>query len=117
MRHVFMGLALATACCTTAAQADELLFQYEGDVLPLDAGWFGRPCVEPCHESIEDGRLVFRFIGGGIIVDYSQIIAYPDEPPLDVVGRVAVPLQLDPWRSPGLRRAIPRAVSRTHGDR
>jgi hypothetical protein len=41
-----------------SAQADELLYRYEGDVLPYDpsAGWaVYNACEQPCAESIRDG--------------------------------------------------------------
>jgi hypothetical protein len=96
MRHVFMGLTIAVACCTAAAQADELLYSYEGDVFPWEGGWSGSDerCEPPCHESLIDGHFVLRFIGGGDLVQYRHIIALPDElPPHNVVGRMELSVE------------------------
>jgi len=83
MRHIFMGLALALACHISTARADELLYSYDGDAFPWDAGWSGDDtrCEPPCHESIEDGHFVLRFINGGDLVQYSRIVALPGVTP------------------------------------
>ena len=95
MRHVFMGLTLAVACCTALAQGDELLFQYEGDVFPWESGWKGSEtsCDGLCVESIENGHFVLRFISGGDIVQYSRIVVLPGVTPPLLVGRVELSVE------------------------
>ena len=46
------------------ARADDLLYGYEGNMLPQNpaAGWVeGAPCVGPCTESVQDGHLVYHW--------------------------------------------------------
>ena len=73
------------SCLAGAAHADELLYRWEGDVLPDDpsAGWvIFNPCDEDCTPSIADGHFVLRWVGGSDIVNYHLWIAQsPDVPP------------------------------------
>ncbi len=81
MRQVFMGLTLAVACHLGTARGDELLYSYEGDVFPWEGGWSGSDarCEPPCHESLEDGHFVMRFIGGPDSVQYKRVVALTEE--------------------------------------
>lgn len=49
--------------CLTSARADELLYSYNGDVLPYEpsAGWLNGTCENSCFESIENGHFVLRW--------------------------------------------------------
>ena len=75
-------LGVAEAVC----QGDEVLYRYEGDVLPYDpsAGWeIFNPCEDLCSASVEDGHFVLRFTGvreAG--ANYNLVIAQePEQPP------------------------------------
>lgn len=72
---------------STVVIADELVYRYEGDVLPDDpaAGWeVFAACDGFCTPSSQDGHLVFTFSGGSSIVNYTfKITEHPDEPSLD----------------------------------
>ena len=68
------------------ALGDEVLYRYEGDMLPYadheNAGWLnGNPCDPPCTDSIEDGRYVLRWPGNDDQVGYALFIATSDTPP------------------------------------
>ncbi len=48
----------------SASFADDLLYRYEGDVLPYDesAGWIiANPCESPCSESLESGHFILHW--------------------------------------------------------
>lgn len=59
--------AAVTLLCTLIVAptfGDELLHNYNGDVLPYDptAGWLiANPCEDVCHESLEDGAFTLRW--------------------------------------------------------
>ncbi|MCH9001389.1 MAG: hypothetical protein IIC02_02350 [Planctomycetes bacterium] len=65
-------------------RADETLYRYEGDVLPLDpsAGWvMGNPCDPPCSEFLEDGHFVRLWSVAADFASYAFRIAQPPDPP------------------------------------
>lgn len=75
-------LACLAVLQVAGANADEVLYRYEGDVVPYDpsAGWTsGNPCEPPCYESIEDGHLVLRFPYAGDSTGYTYSIAREPE--------------------------------------
>jgi hypothetical protein len=86
MSRIFdaVGVIFLLSACSLA-QADELLYQWEGDVFPNDpsAGWLVfDPCEDACSEAIEEGHLVFRWRDGANSVNYSFWISKPpDDPP------------------------------------
>jgi hypothetical protein len=65
--------------------ADEVLYRYEGDVVPYDksAGWeIFNPCEPPCTESVESGRFVLRWPQPANIANYNLWLAQaPKQPP------------------------------------
>jgi len=70
------GLFAAPGLCL----ADDLLYRYEGDVLPYDpsGGWMVfDPCSPPCGESLEDGRFVLRWTEPGDAANYAYVITEP----------------------------------------
>ncbi|MCH9035512.1 MAG: hypothetical protein IID42_13595, partial [Planctomycetes bacterium] len=73
------------ALATTAALGDDVLYRYEGDVLPYDesAGWrITNPCEDPCSESVTDGRFVLHWAQPADVAIYAFDIAQaPEEPP------------------------------------
>ncbi len=94
-----IAIVALTCLAVSPAAADQVLYRYEGDVLPYDksAAWrVFDPCEDPCSESLEDGHFVLRWYEGGDIANYSYLIAQPPAPPPDAVGRVALPLQPSP---------------------
>ena len=67
-----------------ASLADEVLYTYEGDVLPYDAsaGWLVfDPCEYPCNESLADGRFILNWPEPGNLANYHYWIAQPPEGP------------------------------------
>ena len=81
----FRGLAILL-CVTPLcwAVADDLIYRYEGDVVPYDesAGWeIFNPCDSPCTESVEEGHFVLRWPFAGNFVNYHYWIAQSPEPP------------------------------------
>lgn len=79
--HILVVLvALAPFVCL----ADDLIYRYEGDVLPYDpsAGWIDGGCQYPCNESIENGHFVLRWPEAGNFTSYLFWITQPDEKPL-----------------------------------
>ncbi len=67
-----------------AVRADETLYRYEGDVLPLDpsAGWEEfNPCDPPCSEFLEDGYFVRLWSVAGDFTSYAFRIAQPPDLP------------------------------------
>jgi len=65
--------------------ADDVIYTYEGDVLPYDesAGWeVFNPCEPPCTESLEGGHFVLRWPEAEDLAHYSYLIAgVSDVPP------------------------------------
>ncbi len=88
---IVVGLIVAPALCL----GDDVLYRYEGDVLPYDpsAGWMDGLCENPCSESLENGHFVLRWPYAGDRASYTYIIANEPTPPHVVVGRVAISLQ------------------------
>jgi hypothetical protein len=79
-RLLLISIALGIA----PTVADEVLYEYEGDVFPHDAsaGWeVFDACDPPCTESIEDGCLVLEWPYPGNQVNYTYTIAEPPEDP------------------------------------
>ncbi len=70
---------LATLVFVIVAHADDVLYRYEGDVLPYDpsAGWFHGTCENSCTETIEDGYFILRWPGLGDWPSYGYRIAQP----------------------------------------
>jgi len=96
------GLANAVACLIVvgAVRADEVLYRYEGNVVPYDAseGWFiNNPCDEACSEFLENGHFVLFWaedsVGSGL-AGYTKVIAGVGVPPPDPLGRMEVSVQL-----------------------
>ncbi len=78
-------IVAAVAYSAVGAAADELLYRYEGDVVPYDesAGWMiYDPCDPPCTESVRDGDFVLDWAYVGDLANYAYRIAEPpDDPP------------------------------------
>ncbi len=77
-------IAVAAVTTTVVVQADEVLYRYEGNVVPYDASaeWLiFDPCEPPCSESIENGHFVLRFDDGGNSANYSHLIASSTDVP------------------------------------
>ena len=64
------------------ARADDVLYAYEGDVLPYDesAGWVVfDPCEDPCSDWNEDGHFVLHWSEPGDLVNYHfWVVQSPD---------------------------------------
>jgi len=61
----------------TSVRADELLYRYEGDVLPFDesAGWRQfDSCLDTCSTSLQDGHFILTWVGLGDQVNYTLFI-------------------------------------------
>ena len=83
MRGYAVVLSFGVFVCGSAI-GDDLLYRYEGDVLPYDptAGWVAAdPCEPPCSESIENGHFVLRWAEAGNYAIYRYDIARPGTPP------------------------------------
>ena len=84
-RAAFM--AVVVFCAVSPACADEVLYRYEGDVLPYDpsAGWvIADACETVCTESLhtENGYFVLHWSEANDWVNYHYWIAVPpDDPP------------------------------------
>ena len=87
---MFARILFAAAVVTSGfvpVLADEVLYQYEGDVYPYDpsAGWLiADPCEDRCTETVdtENGHFVLEWPEVGGVVNYHYWIAEPpDEPP------------------------------------
>ncbi len=75
---------LLGALALRASVADDLLYRYEGNVVPYDesAGWIlADPCDTPCTESVEDGHFILRWPWAGNLANYHLWIARRDDPP------------------------------------
>ncbi len=68
---------------SAATRGDDLLYRYEGDVLPYDpsAGWLDGLCEDTCHESLENGYFVLRWPEVGDSAAYTYVIAQPPVAP------------------------------------
>lgn len=76
-----MALVISTP---VIARADDLIYRYEGDVVPYDesAGWIiADPCDPPCSESVENGHFVLRWWKHAQLANYQIWIARPEDPP------------------------------------
>ncbi len=77
--RILTGLLVLVSA--TVAQADELLYRYECDVVPYDpsAGWvIANACEQACSESLEPGHFVMTWPGAeaaGRLAYYSLLIA------------------------------------------
>ncbi len=74
----------SVSICAGNARADELLYCYEGDVVPYDesAGWIvADACDDPCSESVEDGHFVLRWPYAGNLANYHLWITQPPQEP------------------------------------
>jgi hypothetical protein len=72
------------AVAAMSARGDEVLYRYEGDVLPYDesAGWLiYNYCEDECNELLEDGHFVLFWPEAGDSANYSSRIAEPPEAP------------------------------------
>lgn len=78
-------LALIVVSAGHNVRSDELLYRYEGDVLPYDpaAGWLiVDPCDPPCSESLADGSFILSWPVASDVANYLfWITQAPDEPP------------------------------------
>jgi hypothetical protein len=63
------------------ALADNLIYRYEGGVLPQDAGWLAVGCEPPCYEVLVDGHFVLVWDTGSQLISYYYVIARPGDPP------------------------------------
>ena len=63
--------------------ADDVLYRYEGNVLPYDpsAGWLDGLCDYPCSESLEQGHFVLRWPEAGELASYHYWIARQSQEP------------------------------------
>ncbi len=81
-RSLAVSILLGLLCAP--AGADDVLYRYEGDVLPYDesAGWaIYDPCEGFCAESIENAHFVLTWIDGGDPGNYHLWIAEPPDAP------------------------------------
>jgi hypothetical protein len=77
-------IVFLTSLAVGGALADEVLYQYEGDVLPYDesAGWSNaNPCEAPCSEALEGGHFVLQWPEPNDLANYYYLIAEPREEP------------------------------------
>jgi len=84
MSKRLMPTVLAFVGILAPARADDTLYRYEGDVVPLDpqAGWvLADPCVPPCSEAVEDGHFVLLWPQADDIANYHYWIARDPDPP------------------------------------
>lgn len=80
----WMRIAVVLSAGLAPAWADDVLYRYEGDVLPYDesAGWsIANRCDPPCSEWLEDGHFVLRWPHANNLANYDYSIAEPPEPP------------------------------------
>ena len=79
-----LTIVAALSFAVSASFADEVLYTYEGDVLPYDdsAGWIiADPCEAPCGESVADGHFILHWPDPGNLANYDYSIARPPEAP------------------------------------
>ena len=72
-RHLLVVLACTAnaAFHGRAALGDEVLYEYDGTVLPYpNAGWLWGGCEGPCTESVENGHSCFA---GSVALTMSTI--------------------------------------------
>lgn len=83
MPHSRIAVLILLAVSTPWSEADDLLYRYEGDVLPYDpsAGWLNGLCEDPCSESLRDGHLVLEWWRATDLVNYHHWIARPPDLP------------------------------------
>jgi hypothetical protein len=78
-------VAVAGWLAVGRATADDLLYDYEGDVSPCDesAGWIcGNPCEGRCADSVENGFYVLRWTEPADLANYHYWVALsPEEAP------------------------------------
>lgn len=86
MRTFALLFIFALSMVAASTRGDDVLYQYEGDVLPHDpsAGWqIFDPCEPPCTESLEPGHFLLSWPVAGELTNYAFRIAEPqDAPPL-----------------------------------
>lgn len=83
MSHRFLTSLLLLAA-GASAHADQILYQYDGDVLPYDAsaGWIiFDPCEGPCTESMLNGQFVLNWNQSGNTTNYHYWLAQPPKQP------------------------------------
>jgi len=83
-RRISPILLMACLCVfhAIAGRADEVIYRYEGNVMPYDpsAEWENaNPCEPPCSASNEDGHLLLRWAYGGGSAGYLKVIAQEPE--------------------------------------
>jgi hypothetical protein len=72
---------MTSMLCTLTVRADELVFSYDGDILPHpETGWWDGNCHQTCVESLDDGHLVLTWTQFRV-VNYGYIFATPDTTP------------------------------------
>ncbi len=83
-QSVLCACALSAFC---AAQADDVLHRYEGEILPYapGAGWvINRRCEGGCSEALQDGHLVVTYVdqnvAAGFLYGYDRGIARQTDP-------------------------------------
>ena len=77
-------MAVALLSAVSAARADELIFGFDGDILPGDPGsdWIiANACAMGCSRRLENGHFLLERGVIGDLVKYSHTIASPGEPP------------------------------------
>ena len=77
------ALAAFAAYVPATLYADGLIHSYDASILPADdsVSWSGASCESICHESIENGFLVYYWPTPGDRVGYLHYIAAPPVPP------------------------------------
>lgn len=84
MKRIAPLVVLGALLCAPRLHADELLYGYEGDVMPLDAGWYvTNACDGNCSEFVnEEGCFVATWPVEGDRYSYARIFAQaPVDPP------------------------------------
>ncbi len=90
MQNVYKAIvfvAWAVAMFAVSTRADETLFRYEGDVLPLDpaGGWIEfQPCTGYCNELLEDGHFILERTLPTLPVVYGHRFNTEPEPPVSL---------------------------------
>ncbi|MEK6799282.1 MAG: hypothetical protein AABZ12_09980 [Planctomycetota bacterium] len=78
-----VGVVLIASLCIRSSRADDLRYEYEGNVLPYDsaAGWvIANPCEDECSEALSDGRFVLAWATGSDIVMYRYDVSTQGTP-------------------------------------
>ena len=76
MKRLSISTILALLTAITAANADGLLFTYDGDVLPGDPDWIiGNACEPDCSRRLEAGHFLLEWGVMGDSVAYGHRIA------------------------------------------